>query len=275
MCFASVARAQPAGEAGADVAAVRELVADARYAEAIARGGQLLARTDLSAAARNAALEAIATAHVAQRDEARARETLRRLYARDPGHTLSDADASPVVRAAFEAVRAAPPAPETVGLVHRAPGADDVLVVSVESGVDAVHELRLAYRHPGDSEWVRVVMTRRGPDEGRSRLPRPDDGLVVEWFVDAVAPSGHSLASLGSASEPMRVELAARRRVDIIASPTRSSGSAGSTSVVERWWFWAIVGAVVIGGGVAVGIAAGGGSTDPAPPGSLGQRRLQ
>ncbi|MCC7541731.1 MAG: hypothetical protein IT379_36265 [Deltaproteobacteria bacterium] len=279
LSLAGVAHAQQSATAAADVGAVRELVAGARYDEAVAGATALLLRTDLTAAERNVSLELLATAYIAQRDERRARETLTVLYARDPGHALSDPDASPVVRAAFEAVRASPPAQVAVGLTHTPPGRDDVLVVTIGDGADAIHELRLAYRHPGEPDWARVVMSRRSANAGRSRLPRDaGDGRVVEWFVEGVAPSGRVLASLGSEAEPMRVTLIAQtRRVDVVASPTepRRGRSRSGGSVLETWWFWTLVGVVVVGGGVAVGVAAAGPSTDPAPTGSLGQRRLQ
>src|SRR4051812_24762424 len=81
----------------AEIAAIREQVLYASYPDAIAQATALLARTDLTAAQRNTGLELLSVAQIANQEPDAARETLRSLYARDPGFRLTDADASPPV----------------------------------------------------------------------------------------------------------------------------------------------------------------------------------
>ena len=91
--------------AGDELEAIRELTLYARYREALDAVEPFLARTDLTAEQRNSGLEVKAIVHLAIREQRPAQETLELLYRRDPGHRLSDADASPVVVSAFARAR--------------------------------------------------------------------------------------------------------------------------------------------------------------------------
>jgi len=81
--------------------AVRSMVEDARYDEAISAARELLRAGTLRARDHDACLELIAVSQLANRQNTEADATLAELYQRDPEHRLSDSGASPVVQAAF------------------------------------------------------------------------------------------------------------------------------------------------------------------------------
>ncbi|MDQ3036000.1 MAG: hypothetical protein M3Y87_26590 [Myxococcota bacterium] len=282
--LASPAAAQDAPDAA--IAAARELVLYARYPEAIAAGEELLARGDLSAAQHNAALELIATAQLANRQSDDARRTLATLYARDPGHRLSDADASPPVISAFARAREAQPGPIAVELQHRSPGTlarrepPSIEVRAIE-GADAIAEMRLAYRTAGEPGFSQVVMNARSGGVWVGRIPvvgSSDRAIDVAYYVLASAPSGAELASVGSEGEPLQLRVPAEvpdpRGVAIAAIEGSQripvdGGGGGGGSVVEEAWFWIVIG-VLVAGGVTAGVLVG--TADPGGPdqGTLG-----
>jgi hypothetical protein len=203
------------GDPNAALARVRELVTFARYDEAVAAAERFLARTDLSAAQRNAGLEALAICQVAMRRDDDARRTLEILYGRDPQHRLSDADASPRVQSAFARVRDARP-PRVPVRLELAPlqlqrREAPVVVVRAVAGADAIEEYRLAYRQEGEARFTRIVMAvERGV--ARARLPLAGDPArptSIDFFVEAVAPSLTPLATLGSEADPLLVQVPA------------------------------------------------------------------
>ncbi|AKF08594.1 hypothetical protein [Sandaracinus amylolyticus] len=261
-----------AQDASPDVALgqARELVLYARYPEAITAGQALLARTDLSATQRNATLELIATAQIANRQPADARQTLATLYARDPGHRLSDPDASPPVISAFARAREARPQPIALGLQHESPGTlarrePPVIELRVGDGADAVSEVRLAYRTAGEPGYSQVVMNPRS-GTWTARIPvvgTSDRALDVAYYLTVLAPSGAELGRVGSDAEPLQLRIPAEvpdpRGVAIAANGeggvpldgTERDGGGGS--VAEEPWFWVIIG-VLVAGGVAAGV---------------------
>jgi hypothetical protein len=249
------------GDPNAGLARIRELVTYARYDDAVAAAERFLGRTDLTAAQRNAGLEALAICQVAMRRDDDARRTLERLYGRDPQHRLSDADASPRVQSAFARVRDARPARAEVR-IEVAPlqlqrRESPVVMVRATAGADAVEEYRVAYRPEGESRFTRVVMAvERGV--ARARLPLagdPSRPTSIDFFVEAVAPSLTPLATVGSEAEPLVVRIPAETAR--VASGDAASGDGG-------------------GGGVRGGSGAGGrvptpaeaALTDERPPGA-------
>lgn len=280
------------GDADAVLAQLRESVTFARYAEALDGVRRFLLRTDLVAHQRNAALEALATAQIATSADEPARITLEELYRRDPQHRLSDADASPRVQSAFARARDAHPTGVVVRL-EQAPidlreREAPVVAVRIVEGANTVEELHLAYRHEGETRFTRVVMALdAGVARARMALGGdPSRVLVIDYFVEAVAPSLTPVAHLGSEAEPFVVRVPAARA----PSPAQVAGGAidpevpggwasgvqdGSTppvdegsSVTSKWWFWTLLGVVVVGGVVGTYLALSSGGA--APTGSLG-----
>lgn len=268
---------------GDPLAEVREQIMYANYPEAISGANAVLARADLDARTRNAALELLATAQIASRATDDARATLATLYARDPAHRLSDPDASPPVISAFARAREAQPQPVEVRLGHRPPTLtrreSPSVEVSLASNADAVDEVRLVYRQGSEAGWSRVVMNRRPDGSYAARIPvvgPADQAVDVAYHVVATAPSGAELAHVGTEAEPLSLRIPPEAAPAVTAStgpvidPTAggTSTDSGGTNVAEEWWFWTLIGVVVVGG-VVTGVVVGT-QTQGIPDGTLG-----
>jgi hypothetical protein len=280
----ALATAQEGG-VEAELAQIRELVLYARYPEAIEAAERLLAREGLRARQRNAALEVLATAQIADRRADAARATLELLYARDPEHPLSDADASPPVVSAFARARESRPRRVALELRHDPPRTithrgSPRLDARVVGAADAVDELRLFYRAPGESAFAQVVMSPREGGVWSGRIPVVADAeraMEVDYYFVALAPSGAELARVGSEREPLRLRVLSEdggAGAAAIPASRRAGGSAEGGghggSIAEEPAFWIVLALVVaagIGAGVGIGVA-----TAPSGPeqGTLG-----
>ena len=281
----SLASAQSAEQ---QLGSIREMIFAARFGEAVNGARTFLDRLDISAGERNAGLEALATAQIAMRATDDARQTLGLLYARDPGHRLTDPDASPPVVSAFARAREAQPEPVPVHLDHTPPRLSrresPEIRVSVTEGADAVAEVQLVYRF-GAEGTARVVMTPRGDDSFSARIPVVGDAsraTDVAYHIVALAPSLAVIAATGSEAEPLQLRIPPEDEhaappqgelppvLQTHADPTPDGGGGGG-SVAEQWWLWTILVALVAGG-VTVGVVLG---TQQSPTeGTLGSARL-
>lgn len=281
----SVASAQSAEQ---QLGSIREMIFSARFSEAVDGARDFLNRVDITAGERNAGLEVLATAQVAMRATGDARQTLELLYSRDPGHRLTDPDASPPVVSAFARAREAQPEPVPVHLAHVAPRLTrrepPEIRVSVTEGEDAVAEVRLVYR-TGAEGTARVVMTPRDDGSYSARIPVVGDASQptdVAYHIVALAPSLAVIGTTGSEAEPLQLRIPAegdRGPVAHVELPPALQGSDDSTpaveggggSVAQEWWFWTLIVAVVAAG-VTVGVVLG---TQQSPTeGTLGTARL-
>lgn len=274
-----VAHAQTDPEAA--LAAARELVFQARFAQAVSAARGILDRADLSAADRNATLELLAIAQLANRQEDDAEQTLALLYSRDPGHRLTDPDASPPVLSAFALAREARPEPVPVRLEHVTPALTTreppELSVRIAEGADAVAEVRLVYRMGGEAP-SRVVMTQRADGTYVARIPVVGDASSatdVAYHIEALAPSLTPLARAGTAAEPLQLRIPAETRGGVAHVPAtpEPAPAPGGGSVAEEWWFWTLIAVVVVGGAVTAGVLLGPAQESP-QPGTLGSVRL-
>lgn len=275
---AGSARAQTSADA--ELTAIRQSMQQAGFRSAASAVESYLARTDLNASQRNSGLEIDAIVSLARRDEARATASLRELYSRDPGHRLSDPDASPVVQGAFARARdAASPLPVTLEsdspaqLERRAP----IIRVRVADGADRVHELRLNFRAAGAGRFTAVVITPEADGAGEATLPVGTDPEAqrVEYYIEALAPSGTALGTLGTEAEPRRVVIAAAPVVTptVVTVTEERPVEGGGGDVTGEWWFWTLIGVAVVGAGVGVGVGVV--SSQPrSPDGSLGNVSL-
>lgn len=278
LLLASSAFASPASAQSitGEIAAVREQVMYANYPDAITAAQALLARTTLSAADRNTVLELLATAQIANRDTTAARETLTTLYARDPGHRLTDPDASPPVVSAFARAREAAPTPVTVGIDHTSPGTlatreSPVITVRLTGAADAVSEVRLAYHHSGEPGYTRVVLNRRADGSWSGRIPvvgSTEAAIDVVYYLTAVAPSGTQLTARGSEAEPLSLRIPADVRAPSLAV-VPDEAPPGGGDIASEPWFWVLMGVVVVGAGVGIGVGVAIGGQGP-DPGTLG-----
>jgi hypothetical protein len=266
-----------AQQASGDLASIRESVLYARYREAQEALEAYLARDDLDARGMNEGLELLATILIARRQTREAQEVLQRLFARDPGHRLSDPDASPPVLSAFGRARENPPPPAEVVLDHqppeRASRSAGLIEVSISGeGASAVQEVRLHYRQGGEPSFTTVVMP-ISQGVARSRLPIVEQPAAyeVEYHIEASAPSGSILESIGTANEPLVIHVPASRRAEADVESTEFTGEdedeGGSLA-----WLWITLGVLAVGGGVtaAVLLLTDGGPDD----GSLGNITL-
>jgi hypothetical protein len=275
---------QPAAPQGADaqIEAIREMVLYARYQEATPAVDALLARTDLSASQRNAGLETRAVLLIARRRVRDARAVLEELYARDPDHRLGYRDAGPNVRDEFERARDAHPAQAAVALEDQTPDSIErrvapTLVVGVAGGADAIQEIRVAYRN-AEGGFERTLMRTSadgGASTARARIPLREGGEAysLEYYVEALAPSGFVLGTLGSADAPLSVAVPAEElvaRVDPAALRV-GPGEGGQTDGggVDGGVVAAVVIAILVAGGVGAGVGIYFGTQGPGN-GSLG-----
>ncbi len=242
------------------IAEIREMIQFARFDDAVTAAGRFLERGDLDANDRNIGLEVLATAHVAHRDQERADAVLSELYARDPGHRLSDADASPLVQAAFQRARERHPETVEVTLIHEPPSVaqreSPMVEVRVGAGLHAVQEVRLAYRTGGAPRFARLVMNLDERGIARGRIPlvgAPNAEQQVQYFILALAPSMTPLGQLGDEAEPLALSIPAQSgegngQANLVVGP--------DVPVVEeedggsKWWIALIVVGIVAAAGV-------------------------
>jgi len=268
--------------ADADLGAIRQQMEEASFREAATGLEGYLARTDLDAAQRNAGLELDAMLSLARRDETRASSVLTELYARDPGHRLEDPDASPVVVSAFARAResatqrAVSVETDAGGALarHEAP----TIEVRLTGGADIVQEIGVSYRLQGAERFSVLVLAPESSGVASATLPIGSDpgAQTIELFVEARAPSGHVLASAGSASEPRRIVIPA---ASAASGPVTSAGGSvgeptdgGGGDVAGEWWLWTLVGVAVVGAGVGIGLGVG--LQPERPVGTLGSATL-
>lgn len=277
----TLAHAQETGaDATSELASIRDLALRANYRAALPAARAFLDRTDLPAALRNEGLELLATIHLAMRAEPDARAVLAQLYARDPAHRLRDPDASPLVQSAFARARESA-APLAVAIAHEPPlleqRAAPEVSVRVAENADAVHEIRLAYRASTGRETTLVLpLDAEGAASGRIPLDGSGEAYTIEYWLEASAPSGHALATLGSPDAPLTIEVPAPVVVAAVApvGPIEEDrGEPASGDVTSEWWFWTLIGVVVVGAGVGVGVGVALGSEGPTD-GSLGNVSL-
>jgi hypothetical protein len=241
------------------LAAIREMALYARYREARDACQEYLARTDLDATQRNAGLEVLVTVHIAMRDQTNARQVLEQLYARDPGHRLSDPDASPPVLSAFGRARSSPPPPIAVSIEHTPPALTErgpvTLEVTFGEGRDAISEVRVRYRQGDDADFTTTVMNVDDAGVARARLPVLDrtESYEVAYYIEALAPSGTALTSSGTAAEPLTFTMPEARVAAIGVGPgdgAETQRPGGSEDLTALWVTLAIVGVLAAGGAV-------------------------
>ena len=277
----------PASAQYAEVTEVRDRLRAGQSEEAVEAAETLLSRDDLPAALRNAVLELLARAHLRARDRDAAQAVLEGLYARDPGHRLTDPDATRGERRAFSRVQQEPPESVQVDLLHEPLGTLDVreapeIRVRLSAAGNAVAEVWLQHRRGGGGDWSRIQMELEG-DSASARIPLPEDAtgeIVLEYHVVARAPSGAELARLGTGASPLSVTVPERSAAPVLEvgdGPADTQGDDGEDTgggVLGTWWFWTAVGVILVGGAVAAVLLLDPFSAEEAPDGSLGNIQL-
>lgn len=286
--FATLPASMLFAQSDPQLAEIRQLIFAAQFSEAIQGAESYLQRPDLAAAERNAGLEVLAIAQLANRQNRRADATLRELYRRDPEHRLSDPDASPPVIAAFGRAHESRRDTITVRMQHEAVAGNSLpsVTVQIEEGAGAVDEVRLHHRLVGQGDWNRLAMTATSGASYRSQIPvERSSAASLEIRIEAVAPSGAVLSELGSEASPLVLSLPAVS-VGGGAGGIVDSGGGGSGSVPggspsdpgddagggSDWWIWALIGVAVVGAAAGVTLFV----LDPfgPPTGTLGSAQL-
>lgn len=257
LSFGGAVRAQTSAQDEID--AIREAILYARYEDAISDATAFLDRDDLSAAHRNAGLEVLATAHLANRDMEAAEALLAQLYARDPGHHLGDSDASPLVQGAFQRAREASPAPVSVELTHTAPDVrgrrSPQIEVEVREGLDVIGELRLNFRNVGAPRFATLVLHVDDDGVARGRLPlvgAPGEAQRISYYVEAFSPSMTQMGAIASERDPLMLDIPAESTSAWAEyeDPNGGEGPAADEEGGSKWWIALIVLGVAAGAGV-------------------------
>lgn len=248
----------PAPHAGAQestaedaLRALRDAVEHAQFARVALDARALLTRDSLCARERNDALEMLAIAQIAARDEIAARATLQELFTRDPNHRPRLRDPGPQVEAAFARAYAEPRASPQVPLsttALRDPHGRTVIEVELGAGRDAVASVDVFARGEEAAGPVHVVADVESRRQVSVTLPALDPSVLAAphpqllLYVEARAPSGYVLGSDGTHDRPLKVQLERERAQGV---PLR-----------QRWWLWTSVSIVVAGVAVGGAIAA-------------------
>jgi hypothetical protein len=185
-----------------------------------------------------------------------------------------------VVQGAFARARdAATPRPVVVETTSAAylGRSEPVVSVRIGEGLDRVGELRISVRLAGAPRFTALGVQAEADGTASTTLPLGSDPGVqtFEVFVEALAPSGTTIGSLGTATEPLRIEVAAApAAAPVVREIIREERPAqGGGDVTGEWWFWTLIGVAVVGAaaGVTVGVVA---SQPRSPDGSLGNVNL-
>ena len=238
----------------AAIATAESLMREFEYDEAATILEDALAG-DATAAIADSAVELrarqlLVMARAASGDTEAAAAAAARLYERDPGYELLDAERiSPPIRSVFTAAREQaaqrPPAEIEIEVRMVAETLTARLTSRVAGRITEVEMWTRALRSGGHESsatesWQRVELFRRGPVfEGI--LPLDED---FEYYARYLAPSGHAIAEAGSQRSPLRH----RRSVLGAGSDVRDDDGGSSAT----WWI--VMGGAVAAAGAVVGL---------------------
>jgi hypothetical protein len=237
-------------EAERALAAIEQAIERARFDDAHRQARLLLARPELYARERNQALELLATAQIAARDELGARQTLALLFARDPEHPPRLRDPGPSVSAAFARARAERQRAMDVKLsatLARDAEERTFVLVGLGAGRDAVDSVHLFTRGVAQTEATHVVAPVNGRETVRLALPASSPrGEDVQLALEARAPSGVRIGVDGTLEAPLIAHLGVSHRCAAPARPARAGA----------WWIWTSAAIVIAGLSVSGAIVA-------------------
>ena len=205
---------------------------------------ELLARDSLLARERNDALELFAIVQIAERKDAKARETLLDLLRRDPQHPRRVLDQGPAVDAAFARIKQGHKAAPNVPLRFTLSSDSSrrlVLQLELGEGRDAVESVHVFVLGEASEPSSHLVSTLNGERPLRLLVPGPPRGRhELALYLEARAPSGAVLGRAGEASRSLRIPLP---RID----PEFVACTVAPKPLRRQWWLWTAVGLVVSG----------------------------
>jgi hypothetical protein len=273
------------GNVDSALESLRVQLEHARFRLVLSTIGSVLEGPRLNARQRNDALEMQAIAQLALRENQAANATLQQLYQRDPGHRINQIDAGPEVQAAFTRYRerdhpSEPVNPRLANIETANNARQPLTKEQLSRSVDAVHEVHLYYRDSG-RRFSRLMMDRVSLETARVKVPAVAyTHATLDYYIEALAPSGRTLARLGSADKPLRLRFPAALRKKLLSThslrlaalePTPKSVKKDNR-IWNKWWFWSSVAAVATG--AVAGYFLLGPPNDAPQSGSLGQGTL-
>ncbi len=200
----------------AQLQGLREKILYAQYDQAKEPLKKLAGDSTLTARQRANAMALYAQLQIALGDAAGSRQTLKDLYARDPDYRLEDENASPRVMDAFKQARGATVSHINVQMENTTPPREvlrqqPMVKLRVITYLDAVDELDVHYRQGGEKEFTKIAVDLDAKGMGQARFPTvaAQGDYDIEFFVDALAPSGAKLAYMGTRDNPLRITVPA------------------------------------------------------------------
>lgn len=244
-----------------------ELLRSFEYDAAIEQFRLALEAEDATPPERLRALERLGATYFNTEHPEQARERFEQLLDNDPNHTLTERTYPPPVQQFYDEIREAYE-PTTVavlsGSAEEVAAGEVAFNAQLTRGAEAVAEVAILAR-TDQGEFLQLDSSLSGA-EAVAALQAPE-GSVVEYYLEARAPSGAVLAQLGSQESPQTVEIALS---EPIAPPVEEPSG---RPWYRTWWFWTVIGVVVAGGATATALAL----TLPGDPpqGSLGSGQLE
>lgn len=233
---------------------VRAALEHARFHEAKRRAGALLSRSDLSARARNVALELAAIAAIAARDERAAQRSLATLWARDPAHPRNVLDTGPHVERAFARARerAKEPLEARLSLEQTIDAHGRLsLRVRIEQGLDAIDSVHAIAWYPDLTDPLELVVYPALREQLTFTLPPPAPATrEVAIALEARSPGGYVLGRVGDAERPVRLTLAPP------PPPPEPPPRVEPSPLRRAWWLWTGVSIVAAGIAISAGVVA-------------------
>jgi hypothetical protein len=239
---ADAAAAQTVPAAGAVLAEAKTALERAHFDAAEKLLADLLTRTALSARERNDALELFAIVQIAERKDAKARETLHDLLRRDPEHHRRMHDPGPAVDAAFARIKQSPTTALNVPLrfsLSSDPSRRLVLRLDLGEGRDAVDSVHVFVHGEPSEPPSHLVSTVHSDQPLRLVLPAaPHGSRELGVYLEARAPSGAVIGRVGEATGLVYIPLP---HVDLPAATCTVTPK----PLRREWWVWTTVGLVV------------------------------
>lgn len=148
------------------------------------------------------------------------------------------ADASPRIRAQFEAFRPPPPEPLRLDVPATLPPAGP-LSIRVAAARRTATRGRIAWRAPGEAMYKAMDLAAAPEGGWAASITVPPGAAAIELYVEALDERGGVVARAGSREAPIRIATAD-------ASPVAPAGEKSAGGAGMSWGVWAGVGAAVL-----------------------------
>jgi tetratricopeptide (TPR) repeat protein len=170
--------------------------------------------------------------------------------------------ADPAVAAGLPLIEHRPPGPVLAGEPLELP------VTVTRDPAHRVTQVVMRYRRRGAAGEFRETTAATGQPVRISAVSLPAQGAPyqVHYYLEGRATDGTPLANLGSATEPLVLEVQAPVAPSAERSRRRARRESGG-SVFGTWWFWTITGAVVVGAAATTVVVL---NTETTPDSDLG-----